>query len=82
MKIRMANIEYEGRKVGQVYLHENKKEETTLIAIPDLEWSTVVSYEEEIEEMKMRVFTSLKERTNEEVGREMTAKINYWVREM
>ncbi len=47
MKIRKANITVQSGMIGDVYLHENKKEQHTLVAVPELEWSTIISYEEE-----------------------------------
>ncbi|TYR81584.1 hypothetical protein FZC66_07020 [Priestia megaterium] len=82
MKIRKANIRLEHTMIENVFLHENKKEEQTLIAIPDLEWSTVISYEEDIQACKQRLYTSLVSRVEEEVAEQLTNKINFWVREM
>ncbi len=49
MKIRKANILNKDQMITDVYLHENKKEFHTLVAVPQLEWSKLISYEEEKE---------------------------------
>ncbi|MBM7703955.1 YueH family protein [Metabacillus iocasae] len=82
MKIRKANVRHEDMLIEQVFVHENKKEEYTLIAIPSIEWSTIIAYEEEMNTCKARLRASLLERVNEEVAEELTNKINFWVREM
>lgn len=45
MKIRKANINTQTGMITDVYLHENRKELRTLVAVPQLEWSTIISYE-------------------------------------
>ncbi|WP_110114444.1 YueH family protein [Bacillus sp. CGMCC 1.16541] len=82
MKIRKANIRLEDKWIEQVFVHENKKEEYTLIAIPDIEWATVISYEEDMDTCKDRLVSSLSKRVSEETAIELTNKINFWVREM
>lgn len=47
MKIRKANINTQTGMITDVYLHENRKELRTLVAVPQLEWSTIISYEED-----------------------------------
>ncbi|OZT13976.1 hypothetical protein CHN50_05260 [Priestia aryabhattai] len=82
MKIRKAHIRIDEKVIENVFVHENKKEEQTLIAIPDLEWSTIIPYEEEIQECKDRLRASLASRVSGEVAEQLTNKINFWVREM
>ncbi|WP_243387696.1 YueH family protein [Bacillus kexueae] len=82
MKIRKANIVHEGMKVEKVYLYENKKEEYTLVSIPDIEWSTIIPYEEETSTLGERLTQSLRSRTVEEIHTPLTKKIVQWVREM
>jgi len=81
MKIRKANI-LDERTVSNVYIYENKKEEYTLIAIPDIEWSLLVHYEEETEALKTRLCHSLSKLIASEYIEPIANKILHWVREM
>ncbi|MGM0861164.1 MAG: YueH family protein [Bacillota bacterium] len=82
MKIRKANITAQIGMIGDVYLHENKKEFHTLVAVPQLEWSTIISYEEEKASLSERLEASLLRLTEEEPALELTKKIIHWVTEM
>lgn len=82
MKIRKANVRYEDQLIENVYVYEDKKQQQTLIAVPQLEWSTMMSYEEDIQSFKDRVQTSLEKIISTEAAEELTNKMNYWVREM
>lgn len=82
MKIRKANIQFEGERIEKVYLYENKKEEYTLVSVPDIEWSTVVTYEEDNQTLSERLHDSLNKYTHDEISRSLTSKIVQWVREM
>ncbi|UAL46746.1 YueH family protein [Sutcliffiella horikoshii] len=80
MKIRKANLEMD---TVSVYIHENKKEEQTLIAIPSIKWSTIIPYEESntsltrrLEEEFRSVFSSSEDATH------LSLKLVQWVREM
>ncbi|HWO96452.1 MAG TPA: YueH family protein [Bacillus sp. (in: firmicutes)] len=82
MKIRKANIRHEEVLIENVYVYEDKKQQQTLIAVPQLEWSVMMSYEEDIQSFKQRIQASLEQKVSAEVAEELTEKINYWVREM
>ncbi|MFC3886217.1 YueH family protein [Bacillus songklensis] len=82
MKIRKANVRHEHVLIENVYVYEDKKQQQTLIAVPQLEWSTMMSYEEEIQAFKSRVQESLEKIVSPETAEELTNKMNYWVREM
>ncbi|KKI89979.1 hypothetical protein WQ54_22855 [Bacillus sp. SA1-12] len=82
MKIRKANVHNGKVFIENVYIYENKKQEFSLIAIPEIEWSTSVQYEEEREELKARLFESLSKNVAEETAEELAAKLIHWVGEM
>lgn len=82
MKIRKANVRHEELLIENVYVYEDKKQQQTLIAVPQLEWSVMMSYEEDIQSFKQRIKDSLEQKVAAEVAEELTEKINYWVREM
>ncbi|MDX8366845.1 MULTISPECIES: YueH family protein [Bacillaceae] len=79
MKIRKAIINNQQEKI---YLYENKKEEYTIIAIPIIEWSFKVDYEQDAETLKSILYSSLKSHTNADTSQDLTNKISQWVREM
>lgn len=81
MKIRKANIVDE-RTTTNVYIYENKNEEYIVIAIPDLEWSFLICYEEETDTLKERLFSSLTKVLTKEHVEPLVNKLLYWVREM
>ena len=81
MKIRKANV-LDDRTVSNVYIYENKKEEYTVVAVPDIEWSFLVYYEEETETLKKRLHQSLAKLIATESVELLSNKILYWVREM
>ncbi|KJJ40995.1 hypothetical protein UM89_16055 [Bacillus subtilis] len=82
MKIRKANITTETGMITDVYLHENRKELRTLVAVPQLEWSTIISYEEDKASLPERLEDSLRRHTEEAVADELAKKIIHWVTEM
>ncbi|KAF1678226.1 YueH family protein [Bacillus mexicanus] len=82
MKIRKANINTESGMITDVYLHENRKELRTLVAVPQLEWSTVISYEEDKASLPERLNASLRRHTEAEPAGELAKKIIHWVTEM
>ncbi|MEC3840181.1 uncharacterized protein SRCM101294_02027 [Bacillus amyloliquefaciens] len=82
MKIRKANITVKSGMIGDVYLHENKKEQHTLVAVPELEWSTIISYEEEKKALAQRLLQSFSKLIEEEPAGELAGKISHWVAEM
>ncbi|MDQ0229766.1 YueH family protein [Metabacillus malikii] len=82
MKIRKANVQSGNDLITNVYIYENKKQEFSLIAIPDIEWSTIVAYEEEREEVRNRLTASLIKTVEPDVAEELVAKLIFWVGEM
>jgi hypothetical protein len=81
MKIRKANV-LDEKTITNIYIYENKKEEYTVVAIPDLEWSILVHYEEETEVLKKRLFLSLSKALPNENAESLSNKVLYWIREM
>jgi hypothetical protein len=81
MKIRKAVISDE-QTPTKVYIYENKKEEYMVIAIPDLEWSFFVPYEEEPEALRKRLASSLQRVIAQEQTEMLVSKLLYWVHEM
>lgn len=82
MKIRKANVKNDNMTITNVYIYENKKEEYSLIAIPEIEWSTTISYEEKRDELYSRLITSLAKSTEQETADELARKVQQWVSEM
>ncbi|MCM3440075.1 YueH family protein [Metabacillus halosaccharovorans] len=82
MKIRKANVKNDNITITNVYIYENKKEEYSLIAIPEIEWSTTISYEEKRDELYSRLITSLAKNTEQETADELARKVQQWVSEM
>ena len=82
MKIRKANINTQTGMIMDVYLHENRKELRTLVAVPQLEWSTIISYEEDKATLPERLEASLRRHTEEAPAGELAKKIIHWVTEM
>ncbi|MCV9886886.1 YueH family protein [Metabacillus halosaccharovorans] len=82
MKIRKANVKNDNITITNVYIYENKKEEYSLIAIPEIEWSTTISYEENRDELYSRLITSLAKNTEQETAEELASKVQQWVSEM
>ncbi|MFN2744088.1 MULTISPECIES: YueH family protein [unclassified Bacillus (in: firmicutes)] len=82
MKIRKANIINQKEMITDVYLHENKQQFHTLVAVPQLEWSTLISYEEEKAELIQKLNASLANIAEKEAAEELSQKIAHWVTEM
>lgn len=82
LKIRKANIKNENHDITNVYIYENKKEEYSLIAIPEIEWSTTILYEEKRDELYKRLMTSLEKNVEQETADELARKVKQWVSEM
>jgi YueH-like protein len=81
MKIRKAII-LDKQTPTKVYIYENKKEEYMVVAIPDLEWSFSLRYEEEPETLRGRLASSLKRVVAQEQLEMLVNKLLYWVHEM
>lgn len=64
----------------KIFIHENKKEEYILVAIPDLNWSTVFTYGEDLVERKM--IDTLKDKLDDETAEGLGRRIYQWTREM
>ncbi|MGG0716895.1 YueH family protein [Robertmurraya massiliosenegalensis] len=64
----------------KVFIYENKKEEYILVAIPDINWSTSFTYEENLIEDKM--YKTLLKIVDEESASGISKKIYQWTREM
>ncbi|WP_096156804.1 MULTISPECIES: YueH family protein [Bacillus] len=79
MKIRKANMQ---SGTYTVYIHENKKEEQTLVAIPSLQWSTIIPYEEEKTTLTNRLTEVYQSKLNEEEANHLALKLVQWVSEM
>ncbi|MBM7605430.1 hypothetical protein JOC75_003453 [Metabacillus crassostreae] len=82
MKIRKANVHSENELITNVYIYENKQQEYSLIAIPQLEWSTIIAYEEDRSVLKDRLSNSLLKRVTKSPAEELMNKIVHWVGEM
>ncbi|MBO1510825.1 YueH family protein [Metabacillus bambusae] len=82
MKIRKANVHNGNNLITNVYIYENKKLEFSMIAIPEVEWSTTVQYEEERDVLKARLLDSLSKRVAHETAEELANKMIHWVGEM
>jgi hypothetical protein len=82
MKIRKANVHNRNDLITNVYIYENKKQEFSMIAIPELEWSTTVQYEEEREVLKTRLVDSLSNKVTINTADVLANKIINWVGEM
>jgi len=81
VKIRKANV-LDERTTTNVYIYENRKEEYIVIAVPDLEWSYLVRYEEEIETLRTKLLVSLRKTVVNEQAEPFVDKLLYWTREM
>ncbi|KXG10342.1 hypothetical protein AT864_00933 [Anoxybacillus sp. P3H1B] len=81
MKIRKANILNE-RETTNVYIYENKKEEHIVVAIPHMEWSFLIRYEEETELLRSKLLSSLSKKVEGAQAEPLVDKLLYWVREM
>ena len=82
MKIRKAHITSGKQKTYNVYLHEKKKEYKTLVAVPDIEWSISIAYEDEKEQLIHTLEQSLMERVEIDEARDLALKVVHWVTEM
>ncbi|WP_027408352.1 YueH family protein [Anoxybacteroides tepidamans] len=81
MKIRKANV-LDERTTTNVYIYENKKEEYIVVAIPDIEWSFLIRYEEETALLREKLSASLAKTASLAQADQLAEKLLYWVREM
>ncbi|MBM7647337.1 transcription antitermination factor NusA-like protein [Bacillus ectoiniformans] len=80
MKIRKTVLQDQEIKV---YIYENKKEESFMVAVPAQEWSAAFSYEEMDAELVNKLNGSFLNRgLDEESASQIAWRINQWVREM
>ncbi|TDL35247.1 hypothetical protein E2R51_05875 [Jeotgalibacillus sp. S-D1] len=79
MKIRKIISSGKERKI---FIHENKKEEMILVAIPSLHWSIEFSYDELGEKMVQTITSSLSGQTDSSTAAELANRISQWTREM
>ncbi|PFA66339.1 hypothetical protein CN378_13635 [Bacillus sp. AFS015802] len=77
MKIRKNFLEGMEQKV---YIYENKKEESFVVAVPDIQWSYSFTYEEE--DIHTKLLKSLLERNAQETAETLSARIVQWTTEM
>ncbi|MDG5473065.1 YueH family protein [Jeotgalibacillus sp. ET6] len=79
MKIRRS---ISGTNERKVFIHENKKEETILVAIPTLSWSAEFTYDELGEELNHKLKGTLQKTTDAEESAEIAQRISQWTNEM
>lgn len=77
MKIRKNILNGEEQKV---FIHENKKDENILVAVPDLHWSISFTYSEDL--VKEKITHSLRDKLDEENAENLSNRIYQWTREM
>lgn len=82
MKIRKANVMNGETLITDVFLHENKKQFHTLVAVPELEWSMLISFEEEKQVLADKLKSSLAKNAQSDAAEELSLKIVQWVTEM
>ncbi|AXM88097.1 hypothetical protein B379_02240 [Anoxybacillus ayderensis G10] len=80
MKIRKATIDEQSLQQN-VYIYENKKEQYIVVAIPYLEWSIYVSYDD-FAHIESRLQQSLAKVLEEEHVSSLAMKLAQWMREM
>ncbi|PPA72258.1 YueH family protein [Jeotgalibacillus proteolyticus] len=79
MKIRNS---INGNKERKVFIHENKREESVLVAIPSLNWSILFSYDEFGEGLADKMKKTLGQKADQEEAEELVQRILQWTREM
>lgn len=80
MKIRKS---YSNGEETKIFIYENKKEETFVIAVPSIEWSSSFTYEESGERLVERLTVSLNRTSlDEQAASEMARRIHQWTCEM
>ncbi|MFY4775475.1 YueH family protein [Metabacillus sp. RGM 3146] len=82
MKIRKASNENNVQFIENVYIYENKKEEKSLIAVPDIEWYFSIAYSDDKKEAKEKLLHSLNKHTSSDTAKLLADKAIYWVTEM
>ncbi|WP_203362132.1 YueH family protein [Bacillus sp. REN10] len=80
MKIRKTLLH---EKEIKVYIYENKKEETFVVAVPTQEWSISFTYEENGEHFVNKLFSSLMNTgLDQESAEGLAHRIYQWTCEM
>ncbi|APH03852.1 YueH family protein [Bacillus weihaiensis] len=82
MKIRKANVHNQDQLITNVYIYENKQQEFSMVAIPEIEWSVTIPYVEERVELELRLKSSLVQRIDPLAAEELSSKIVQWTGEM
>ncbi|AST08109.1 MULTISPECIES: YueH family protein [Anoxybacillus] len=80
MKIRKTMIDSPSLQQN-VYIYENKKEQYIVVAIPYLEWSIHVTYDD-LANIELRLQQSLANVLDEEHVLPLAMKLAQWMREM
>lgn len=80
MKIRKTSIQQDSTQ-QHVYIYENKKEQYMIVAIPYLEWSIHVTYDDLVD-IESRLQQSLEKVLANEHVLPLAAKLAQWMREM
>lgn len=80
MKIRKTIINEQSSQQN-VYIYENKKEQYIVVAIPYLEWSMQVTYDD-LANIESRLHHSLRRVLDEQYVRSLAVKLAQWMREM
>lgn len=78
MKIRKS---FAGGEERKVFIYENKKEESFMVAIPDIGWSIGFTYETDKLQEKLADSLETSGMTVEETS-EIASRIYHWTREM
>jgi hypothetical protein len=77
VKVRKVFFNSEEKKV---FIHENKKEEYIMVAIPELHWSIDFTYDEE--NVQGKIYATLIGNIPEQEAEALGARIYQWTREM
>jgi hypothetical protein len=77
MKVRKFFLNSKEKKV---FIHENKKEEYIMVAIPELHWSVDFTYDEG--NVQEKIYATLNGNVAEQEAEALSARIYQWTREM
>ncbi len=80
MKIRKVSVQQNSTQQN-VYIYENKKEQYIVVAIPYLEWSMHVTYDD-FTHIESRLQQSLANVLDEQYVQPLAMKLAQWMREM
>ncbi|KIL47487.1 YueH family protein [Jeotgalibacillus campisalis] len=79
MKIRKS---ISGSTERKVFIHENKKEESILVAIPALFWSAEFTYDDLGKELTNKLEKTLQKTTDAQEAGDIAQRISQWTNEM